>query len=165
MQRRLPLLGCLVGLVLLTGLVVAAGGSQAAQGPVHTVADLRERLIAQPAAWVGRTVRVRGIVLFSGCLAWDAGGGAPCPDSSVYLLDQDGAHLLPVVVGKPDPLLAAWRRLPLAGKLVPAPQQIQWGALTTYRARLSAAPTTLYATPPCYAAQLLDIAPAARGEG
>jgi hypothetical protein len=156
--------------LVVSALALAVGGMLSAlrppeQGPVYSVAAVQAGLAQDAGAWVGRTVRARGMVLFSGCLSWDAGGSAPCPDASVYLLDQDGAHLLPVVAGQSDPLLAALRRLPLAGRLVPAPQQIRWGALTTYRVRLSAAPTTLCGTPPCYAAQLLDTAPAARGEG
>jgi hypothetical protein len=50
-------------------------------------------------------------------------------------------------------------RLPLAGLLVPTPQQIRWGALTTYRVRLHAAPATICASTPCYEALLLDVGP------
>jgi hypothetical protein len=108
----------------------------------------------------------QGMVQSSGCLSWDAGGGGVHrPDRAVYLLDRDGASVLQVAGWEPDPLLAALRRLPLAGRLVPEPQAVRWGAQATYRARLLAAPAAMCDATPCYAALLLDTALDGLGEG
>jgi hypothetical protein len=80
------------------------------------------------------------MLLNSGCLAWFAGSVAPCRARAAYLLDQDGASALQAAARELDPLLAALRRLPLAGRLVPGPQVVRWGALATYRVRLVVAP-------------------------
>jgi hypothetical protein len=73
--------------------------------------------------------------------------------------------MLPVAGWEPDPLLAALRRLPLAGGLVPGPQVAREGVLATYRVRLVAAPAAACEASPCYEAFLLDAAPDAPGEG
>jgi hypothetical protein len=77
------------------------------------------------------------------------------------LLDVTAPHAdsaLPLRIAPPSPLLAALRRLPLARWLVGSPQQIRWGALTTYRVLLQAAPNSMCAAARCYEAQLLDAA-------
>jgi hypothetical protein len=149
MQRRLPLLGCLVGLVLLTGLVVAAGGSQAEQGPVHTVADPRERLAAQPASWVGRTVVVRAIA--GPCPWWIAGARLEyCAGQPLVLYGtatDAPADPLPLLRPAPQPLLTALRRVPVWPRFTPA----------RFRVRLFALPTCSHGA--CYAALLLGVAP------
>jgi hypothetical protein len=143
MKRRLSSLVCLLGL-LLTGLVFATLSRHQDQGPAYSLAQIQAHLARQPGRWLGRTVRVRGMVEISGCVGWEAGRVESCRDRSAYLLGRDGASLLPVAGWEPDPLLAALRRLPLAGGLVPAPQAARWGALATYRVRLlDAAPGTL----------------------
>jgi hypothetical protein len=82
-----------------------------------------------------------------------------CRDQAPSLLDRDGASRLPIAGWEPDPLLAALRRLPLAGRLVPGPQAVRQGVLATYRVRLQAAPAPVCDATPCYAVVLLDAAP------
>jgi hypothetical protein len=105
-------------------------------------------------------------VYSAGCLSWDtAEGGAPCRDRSAYLLDRDGASLLPVTGWASDPLLAALRRLPLLGALLPRPQVVRWGALATYRVQLLPVAAGACSVAPCYRALLLDAALDSPGEG
>jgi hypothetical protein len=163
MKHSLRSLIVLLALMLGMGSAAEIGIDRRTPGRVHTVAEVRASLERQPAAWLGRTVQVRGMVLSSGCLAWDAGGSAPCRDRSAYLLDRDGASVLQVAGWESDPLLAALRRLPLVGRLVPGPQVVHWGALATYRARLVAAAAAMCDVAPCYVALLLDATPDGRG--
>jgi hypothetical protein len=163
---RLPL-PCALGLAavaLAAGIVQATGGG--AGGAVYTVAQVQPHLHHDPAAWVGRTLRVRGIAIPAGCSTWDAQQDLPCPDRwRQGIVDPDGVTLLPLTVGPPNPLLASVRRLPLLGGLAPAPRAVHWGAVATYRVRLGALPRSLCGTTPCYEARLLDAAPEASGEG
>jgi hypothetical protein len=99
------------------------------------------------------------MVVVSDCLPVVAGGVPQCHGQSIYLLDRDGAGLLPVSMGKPNPLLAALRRLPLLGRLMPPLHTVRWGAVGTYQVYLRAAPSGACAAPPCYQALLLDAAP------
>jgi hypothetical protein len=64
MKRRLTLLALLLGLLFATSVVVLVGGrDSAAAGPIYTVPEVREGLARHPAAWLGRTIRVRGTPL------------------------------------------------------------------------------------------------------
>jgi hypothetical protein len=91
------------------------------------------------------------------------GGAKPaCMTSRPALQDPSASSIeaaLPLGVVPQSRWLATMRRLPLIGLLVPTPQQIRWGALTTYRVRLRAAPATICASTPCYEALLLDVGP------
>lgn len=53
-----------LGVVLVAGLVAAIVG-RPASARVYTVAQVRAGLVRQPAAWVGRTVLVRGVAVLS----------------------------------------------------------------------------------------------------
>jgi hypothetical protein len=165
-RRRLPAatIRCLVALglavaALWAGRTLLGAGGGATIDRVYTVAEMLAGLDRQPDAWLGRVVRVRGMALSSGCLAWDAGGSAPCRDRAAYLLGGDGASVLQVTGHAPDPLVAALRRLPLVGRLVPGPLVVRWGALATYQVRLQVAPAAVCDASPCYGALLLDAAP------
>jgi hypothetical protein len=159
MRPQLPLRAAPLGLLLATALAAAALDRHQEQGQAYSVRELRAGLQRAPGRWVGRTVQVRGMALSSGCVAWDAGRVESCRDRSAYLLDRDGVSLLQVAAWGPDPLLAALRRLPLAGRLVPGPQAVRWGVVATYRVRLQAAPILVCDATPCYAGLLLEAAP------
>jgi hypothetical protein len=58
--------------VLAAGLVAVAVGYASDSGKVYTLAELQQARSAQPAAWVGRTVLVRGQILDVGQGAWGA---------------------------------------------------------------------------------------------
>jgi len=62
MVRRIALLA--LGVVLVAGLVAAAVGRRA-PAQAYTVAQVRAGLAQHPAAWVGRTVLVRGVAVES----------------------------------------------------------------------------------------------------
>jgi hypothetical protein len=85
--------------------------------------------------------------------------GCSCRDRAPSLLDRDGAGMLPVAGWEPDPLLAALRRLPLVGGLVPGPRAVRRGVLATYRVRLQPAPAPVCDATPCYEVFLQDAAP------
>jgi hypothetical protein len=143
---------------------LAAGSGHERDSGVYTVAQVQDNLARDRAAWVGRAVLVRGTLQPSGCISW-AAGGAPCHDRAAYLLlERDGVSALQVAGWGPDPLLAALRRLPLVGRLVPRPRAVRWGALATYPVRLDAAPGGSCGATVCVEALLLDAAPDAPGE-
>ncbi len=105
-----------------------------AADPVYTVAGVDRALAQDPRAWSGLTVLVQGRVAVD--RTWSP------PDSIVTrlaLVDPGragGVRLLYLQWGSADPLLAALRRLPLLGRLVPQPQRPQVGRLAIYRVRL-----------------------------
>jgi hypothetical protein len=63
------------------------------------------------------------------------------------------------VLGAGDPLLAIFRRLPLAGRFVPSPPAPPWEALRTYRVRLHAEDKGRCDTTTCFEAVLLGMEP------
>jgi hypothetical protein len=160
-RARWLLAPCALGLAvaLAAGILQATGGG--AGRAVYTVAQLRAHLHRDPAAWVGRTLWVRGRI--AGCPGiLPPAAQSVCREWDRYYLTDTAAPAtepLPVERENPDPLLAALRRLPLGGRLLPAEQQIHWGMLTTYRVRVRVAPALVCRRPPCYEALLLDAAP------
>jgi hypothetical protein len=156
--------------VLLALLLITLGGhlevaiARSGQGPmpVYSVEQVRADLTRHPMAWVGRTVRVRGILQgpFSFC-----GTIRPCPPPIWGLIDSENESvapelLLPVKAGAPAPLWAALRRLPLVRTVVPAPQVVRFGLPTTYRLQLRAAPALCSANTGllCYEGVVVDAA-------
>jgi hypothetical protein len=147
--------------LLVGGPLLLIGANSPAPSPVYAVAALRTDLARTPGNWVGRTVRVEAVAGVR-CVAWMGGPSPACSTWRPALLapgaagDDEGLTL----VSAPQPaLLAVLRRLPFAGRLLPGPPQIRWGALSTYRVRLHAAPARSCSSPPCYEALLLDAAP------
>jgi hypothetical protein len=128
---------------------------------LYTLAEVRAHLRDGPSRWVGRTVRLRAMLM--GCQQTPSNLGwascAPVPWQPV-LTDPAGpgaVNPLPVRWGGPDPLLASLRAMPLVGRFVPGPQTARWGVLATYRVRLTvAAAHTLCLSTVCYEAVLLD---------
>ncbi|HWE60118.1 MAG TPA: hypothetical protein VHB98_00250 [Chloroflexota bacterium] len=141
--KHLLLLACLALLILLSAQVeVAVARYSQTRTPVYSVGRIRAVLTQDPKAWIGRTVLVRGILQgpFVFC-----GATRPCPPAVLGLIDGENEsvapdQLLPVAAGSPVPLWAVLRRVPLAGTLLPAPQQMRFGLMTTYQLRLRAAP-------------------------
>jgi hypothetical protein len=165
MVRALALLSTLLGLLLLLRLAGVVGGHQPDPGPVYTVAALRQRLAAQPAAWVGRTVLVRAIA--EPCPWWGAAEHlrrcAARPLVLVAAATEQVAAPLPLVRPAPPPLLTRVRSLPLLGALLPQPPELPLFTLARFRVRLLAPPAG--AGTDCYAALLLDAVPLASQEG
>jgi hypothetical protein len=176
------LLRCLVGkygALLLTGmlaLLVGAGAyvsliydntgsSEADQGPVYSVAAVEANPAQDPELWLGRTIRVRGE--FVPCIASPRVGDGPCAILSAGGEPEDGfmgpasstVAALPVVRVGLDPWRSFWRRAPLLGRLIPAPQVPHWGVVATYTVRLAAVPNVFCGINECVEALLLDSAP------
>jgi hypothetical protein len=105
-------------------------------GPVVTVTEVEHALARDPAGWSGRIVRVRGRA--ARYVSWQA------PDSLVtHLVLVDPAPApstqpLAIVWGRPDPVLAALRQVPLVGAVVPPPQHLQPGSTAVYRVQVLA---------------------------
>jgi hypothetical protein len=155
----------LLGLVLTTSLSVAIiFAIRSAEGPVYSVATVQAGLADQPQAWVGRTVRVRGLAEL--CLAGGSAGDLPlfqsCSQWPPSLADPDSGD------AREPPLPLTWdtqsqldwlRSVPLLSRLVPpAPAPHPW-TLAMYQVRLQRAPARLCGVPTCYEAQLVDAAP------
>ena len=155
------------GILLLTGLAVGALSRREDQGPMYTMAALRERLAVQPAAWVDRPLRVRAWA--SPCTAWiGVAHASPCLNFQPTLTDPQGyygAAALPLASGTASPLLALLRRLPLIGNGAPAPQQPHWDTIGVYRIQIHVVYCDPINQPPCYEALLLDAAPGLPKEG
>jgi hypothetical protein len=138
----------LVGL-LAGAIAVAALAWPRDRDPVYSVAQVQVELAHRPAAWVGRTERMRGIaVLCQHCSQWQS-----------YLATGDASGVLPLAWGRPDRVLAFLRRLPQFGRLVPAAQRVRWGVEASYRVQLRELPADACPFAPCYEALLLDAAP------
>lgn len=105
-------------------------------GPVYTVAAVEQHLARNPMGWAGRTVLVRARAILvrdwvpPDSLVARIDLGDPAPATSTVSLSLQW--------GRPDPLLATLRRLPLMGRLVPPPQRPHWDGLAVYRLQMCA---------------------------
>jgi len=123
-------LGLIVGVGLAWYFGAAIGGMRGMPDRVYTIMHVRDGLRAHPSVWVGRTVRVRGMVLVLHCESRGCGGFpfGPLPSGTVPPL------WVRPVAGDGDGVLDALRGLPLIGRLwpAPAPQVVVYGP-HTYR--------------------------------
>jgi hypothetical protein len=156
----LAVLGCVAAVIACGAMCRAIATGRSAADPVYTVAALQAKVARHPTAWRGRTVLLRAVAV--ACVPMFG----IAPDEPLCLpagpIDPGPPYprvWLPLTVGAPNPLLAVLRRLPLAGPLVPAPQALPWGAVSTFHVQLRAAPSDACSSPPCYAALLLSTAP------
>ena len=170
MEGMKPFAVALTGLVLAGGLalvVSTVSTGVGAFGPVYTVSELQAGLADNPHAWLGHTVRVRGVALGRGLgLGLSCPSNASCLFSWPALVDADatGPHsVLPLSMGPANPLLALLRRLSLVGRLVPGPQLLRWGRPAIYRVQVQDAADTPPKGTRHYAAVLLDPAPPGHG--
>jgi hypothetical protein len=148
----LPLIAMLA-LVLGTGVAVTAvTGNHRGQGPVYSVLAVQAGLRRSPAAWVGRTILVQGIVV----------AGEPVGYPSPSLVDADATAAvdpLPLSRIGPDRPRAFLRRLPWLGSLAPRAQAIRWDEVAVYRVRLRVQTHAFCGASVCYEAVLLDATP------
>jgi hypothetical protein len=103
---------------------------------VYTVSAVVAGLYQNPQAWIGRTVRLRGIVRSCGT-SWS------CHGSTAYLEDSgtqedDRSHQLQLVPGPPDPSMHFWRQLPGLSAVLPRPQRLNGVIPSIYRVTLTA---------------------------
>lgn len=159
MARSIALLATVSGLILAICCVIAAVCMED-HGPVYSVAELRAQLAHDPRGWVGRTVRVRGRA--TACAIRIDRGYFRCMPRQPRLDDPStDATTEPLLLAwaDPGPVLTAMRRVPLLGNLLPAPQQVDWGAVVTYRVQLRTATRGSCGGTACYEALVLDAAP------
>jgi hypothetical protein len=145
----------LLGLALMS--VAISFAIRSGEGPVYSVATLQAGLARQPGVWLGRPVRVRGIVAL--CLSSDGQSDPPYCHGSTYLMDaSEASWVLPLAWGRQDSVLAVLRRVPLLSGLLPALQAVRWEEVATYRVELRTMPGEPCGTAACYEAVLLDAA-------
>jgi hypothetical protein len=163
-MKRYPIpLTAALGLVLVAGAVLATH-EQHAQGTVYTVTQVQAGLAEHPRAWLGWTMRVRGLVVPCQVGPDDPPNLPPSQSCSGWPADlvdpgsASAAAFLPLTWSLQSPLLAALRRLPLLGPLLPAPAAPTRTTITTYRVRLRVAPSAVCSSTPCYEALVLDTA-------
>lgn len=145
MKRRGVGVAGIVALLLASGAVALvvreAGRFNAGARIVYPVSAVSTGLRQHPAAWLGRTVLVRGVVLGR---FLDPGCSRPtCPGTGAYSLGPaldgagaPGAVLLPLVPGQASPWIAAFRRIPALRGFLPGLQTVQLFREATYRVRL-----------------------------
>ena len=134
MQRRGAMAAMLIMLALLAA--VALDLRAASSGRIYTVAEVRRGLATQPRQWVNHTVLVRGVFLVTMSDPGVVDVFHPPPYILVtYALYQPGPRRLGGISGlpltlklaprlappRPNPLLAALRRLPWLGSLFGSP--------------------------------------------
>jgi len=145
-----------------------AGSGGADQGTVYGVATVDANLAQDPGSWLGRTIQVRGELI--PCMPLSTVRNGPCAE----LIPNSGrlegyiesaspsVAALGVARGGLDPVRGFLRGIPLVGRLVPAPQELQWGVVATYRVQLAAVPAipdSSCGAGACAEAKLLDSAP------
>jgi hypothetical protein len=159
---RYPVRVTLLGLALTSSvLIMVAAGSQVAQDPVYSVAQVQASLARHPSVWLRRTVRVRGVAsecayaYASLCTSWQ-----PVLRDPATRPGEPGAELLLLPVpARPDALTALLRRIPWVRALVRGPHVVQWGVAATYQVQLRVMAGSHCGGGPCYEALLLDAAP------
>jgi len=103
-------------------------------GPVYTVAQVRDGLGRAPARWAGHTIQIRGILQSSPTWPCAFTGGS-CAAAETQLTDYvgtPGAAVLTVAITPAEPLVRWLRRLPLLGPIFPS-QTLHWGTVAIYR--------------------------------
>jgi hypothetical protein len=161
--RALPVL---LGLTVLAAVLIAAGRDSAVPSRVYTAGEVRAGLARHPQAWLNRTLLVRGVAGIA-CCHWNTADASQCAPAQA-ILGAAGPGMARAALGLawagPDPLLTVVRRMPLLGRLVPAPAVIRWGVLATYWVQLRAVAGGPCGGTTCYEAFLTDATPEL-GEG
>jgi len=162
LRQRCLLAGLLslLAAIILVVLVVGNARSNTA-GPTHTVAQVQTGLTQRPSAWIGRVVRVRGVLtkmLF--CV-----GAMPSHSRCWYTLlstnqlgRRQGIPSLPISADHVGKHLLLWQRLPFISRFFPDARVLTFNQYATYRVRLERTglprPQCLVIT--CYQAVLQD---------
>jgi hypothetical protein len=142
--------------------------------PVFPVAIVDAGLSERPDAWVGRTIRVEGVIYGTWCdvtapcarldgspesLFRVAGGDrfvlVSAQDPPPHQYDVQQPSLL-LALGPAGSLLTALRRLPLIGGLSPPPQRFEWGVPTVLQVRLQPRSCPFSSRRWCYEGVVLD---------
>jgi hypothetical protein len=119
---------------------------------VYTVSEVQAGLVRAPGLWIGRTVRVQGVVV--GGRQWRDTRDGWTMIVQPQLIDPAGTGDLPLSRDSSGRRLRWLRGLPLLGRLLPRPQTLVWDQRATYRLELRTVAGR--ACPDCYEAVLLD---------
>jgi hypothetical protein len=160
------MLALVVGAGAYLSLVYDHGGSAGAdQGTVYSVAAVDAHPARDPNVWLGRTIQVRGEIV--PCIVIPSVGSGPCavlvsgsgPGEGMSQSLSMSDDTLSATRAGLDPFRTLVRRVPLLGRLAPAPQELHWGVVATYRVRLAVVPDSICGTGECVEARLLDSSP------
>ncbi len=145
-----------IGIVaLVAGLVVVGfpgtqviGDRLGLDRPVYSLAQVEHGLRHQPAAWVGKAVRVRARISLLASPCTLILGGCGLSPTSYYALEDvaAGSNRFPVFavpplvlqLGAEDPLYQTLQQIPVLQNLVPGPPLLQAEQVTTVRLEPSA---------------------------
>jgi hypothetical protein len=140
----------LLVLVVVIGIVIGVVGHAQVRpaGHVYSYPALVALLRRHPGAWLDRTILVRA----------QAEDTSHQPGPAMRLADPTGT-LAPLALraGPENPFLSLTRRIPVVGRLLPAPQQLNLDQPAVYHIRLERGHgwDCLFMPTPCYAAVLL----------
>lgn len=145
----------IASLALIAIVVTVAVARPHGPDTIYSITAVHNGVATAPAAWIGRTVLVRGMAIGlygPNCApgSWCAFGlvdkGAPLNDETVLQLQPQSAV----------PLMALLRQTPGVGRFIPGPQSLLWGRLAVYRIVIQGLPASACAARPCYRAVLPD---------
>jgi len=138
--------------LVLGGLMATtAMARQPAQNTVYAVAAMQADLAHDPAAWVGRTVLLRGRLL--GCPYRLPG---PCASWQPALADPEAD---PRSARSGLPVILVWQRHPSVSLSKATTQRLHWGEVGTYRVQLWALGRGLHSAARGYYGLLEEAAP------
>lgn len=153
----LPLGLLIVAAALCCGLVVTEQMAwHAGRTPVLSLATLQSDLQHNPAAWLGRRVRVHAVAVQ--CQGWLV-DPASCFQWQPALVDaRDAAAPALPLVADPAPSAPPWlRSLPIIAGLWPWRRPIQWGTPADYMVRVQVRPCAVGSLITCYTAMLQGV--------
>lgn len=150
------------GLVAALGLgcavVIASEARPTPQDPIYSVDQVYTGLWAQPSAWVGRTVRVRGVEIGANDYRGNT-WSLLLPATWRAGTPTDNVTSLVIAPQRPDPWLAYLRHLPLPAAInhfLPSPQVPHNGQLAVYRLALRDPNSCTSLTVPCPVGFVVD---------
>lgn len=138
--------------------VLAVAAHPTPRDPIYSVDQVYAGLWVHPSAWIGRTVRVRGVEISASDYRGNAWGQLLSTTWRPGISTNDVISLV-IVPQPPDPWLARLRRLPLPaviGRVLPQPQAPHNGQPAVYRLTLHDPNSCTALTSPCPAGVVVD---------
>jgi hypothetical protein len=151
------LLAALSAVALVAGVVAIQRALDA--GPVYSVDQVRVGLVNNPRAWLGRTIRVRGIVPSYYCPGPISLSCPPAPSTTLHSVARASDRSLPLFFGSAEGEASLFQSEPILRSLLPGPQHLLRGRAAVYRVRLQALAGDVCGYWPCYVTVLIDAAP------
>lgn len=134
--------------------------SDAANGKVRNLAQVRAMVEANPTRSFEQTVRLHAIPVRGWCFDWVVPANGTCRMSApafVVAEPTDGGEPLELAFGDTPLLAAQLRRIPLLDRLAHKPQIINWAKAGIYTVELKRAPCISGEPRPCFSAVVLDV--------